>query len=295
MNQHTTESTPLDDAERTLETMRARHAVRAYTDEPVAEGTLDELRAEIDAINAASGLDFQMAAGLPDAFMGLKTHYGRFSGVHNAVALLGSDGTGRGDTLQSLNDANGTPSSPEAAALQERIGYWGERLALRMTELGLASSWAVLDATDAVPATEAWWTPRNGEALVWVLAFGHAARAGAKHRSKPMEKLTDVPEETMPDWFRAGMEAAMLAPTSLSQQPFTVTLVGGDGDGDGNGAHDDGEDEHGSNGIGLCGGRDGERKANITALPGLFSHVGAGTAKWHFEAVAGAEHCAWRM
>ncbi len=41
-----------------------------------------------------------MATGLDDAFLGLKTHYGRFTGVHNAIALIGrvvrvgaSDGT----------------------------------------------------------------------------------------------------------------------------------------------------------------------------------------------------------
>lgn len=286
-----TGSTPLGGTERTLETMRARHAVRAYTDEPVTEETLATLRAEIETINTASGLDLQMTAGLPDAFMGLKTHYGRFSGVHNAVALLGSDGTGRGDTLQSLKDSDGEPSSPEAAALQERVGYWGERLALRMTELGLATSWAVLDGADGLDAADTWWTPRDNEALVWVLAFGHAARAGAKHRSKPMEKLTDVAEDAMPEWFRAGMEAAMLAPTSLSQQPFKVTLVetpagGFNGDDENDGDHSDG---------GAASADFLEPKADIVALPGLFAHVGVGTAKWHFEAVTGAEHCAWRM
>lgn len=280
------------DIARTLDIMRARHAVRMYTDEPVPEEALAALRAEIDAINAAGEgrLHFQIATGLDDAFLGLKTHYGRFRGVHNAIALIGSDGSGRGDTLQSFKDAEGTPATPEATALQERIGYYGERLALRATELGLATSWAVLDGTDAVPAGDAWWTLRDGEALVWVLAFGHAVRPGAKHRSKPMEQLTDVPADAMPDWFRWGMEAAMLAPTSLSQQPFVVTLVGGHDDGEGAGAREDGgareDDTHGA---------EAGARADITATEGLFAHVGVGAAKWHFEAVAGPEHCAWRM
>ena len=279
--------------------MRARHAVRMYTDEPVPEDALAALRAEIDAINAASGLDFQMTAGMPDAFMGLKTHYGRFRGVHNAIALIGSDGSGRGDTLQSFKDAEGTPATPEATALQERIGYYGERLALRATELGLATSWAVLDGTDAVPAGDAWWTLRDGEALVWVLAFGHAVRPGAKHRSKPMEQLTDVPADAMPDWFRWGMEAAMLAPTSLSQQPFVATLVdGGLEDGEGKGERADGGDDAREDGGARANGTHGAEagaRADITATEGLFAHVGVGAAKWHFEAVAGPEHCAWRM
>ena len=83
-----------------LEAMEQRPAIRAYTDEPVDQAILDILRAEIDACNQESGLHIQMAAGLDDAFLGLKTHYGRFTGVHNAIALIGrvvrvgaSDGT----------------------------------------------------------------------------------------------------------------------------------------------------------------------------------------------------------
>lgn len=71
-----------------LEAMEQRHAIRAYTDEPVDQAILDILRAEIDACNQESGLHIQMAAGLDDAFLGLKTHYGRFTGVHNAIALI---------------------------------------------------------------------------------------------------------------------------------------------------------------------------------------------------------------
>ena len=62
------------------EAMEQRHAIRAYTDEPVNPAVLDILQAEIDACNQEGGLHFQMAAGLEDAFLGLKTHYGRFTG-----------------------------------------------------------------------------------------------------------------------------------------------------------------------------------------------------------------------
>ena len=30
----------------------------------------------------------------------------------------------------------------------------------------------------------------------------------------------------MPDWFKAGIEAALLAPTAVNQQKFTFTLDG---------------------------------------------------------------------
>ena len=247
-----------------LEAMEQRHAIRAYTDEPVNPSTLSILQAEIDACNQESGLHIQMATGLDDAFLGLKTHYGRFTGVHNAIALIGrvvrvgaSDGTvpdgatagvrghdattetatglaGAGkmtDTTQNgmttawhkATASDESATDPGEIALQEQVGYYGERLALRAVQLGLETSWAVLD--DADTAEHPWWCLHPGEKIVWMLAFGHGARPGGRRRSKPIEELCRIPDGmAMPDWFRAGMEAAMLAPTSLSQQPFLFTL-----------------------------------------------------------------------
>lgn len=147
-----------------LEAMEQRHAIRAYTDEPVDQAILDILRAEIDACNQESGLHIQMTTGLDDAFLGLKTHYGRFTGVHNAIALIGrpvrdgaADGHGAAGTNEhdaATETATGTadpsvavdtiPDGAAAAwhkaaaadesatdpceiALQERVGYYGER------------------------------------------------------------------------------------------------------------------------------------------------------------------------
>ena len=281
-----------------LEAMEQRHAIRAYTDEPVDQAILDILRAEIDACNQESGLHIQMAAGLDDAFLGLKTHYGRFTGVHNAIALIGRAERG-GAADDAMVDAGGHDTATEPAAgvaesgkmtdttqngmttawhkatasdesatdpgeiaLQEQVGYYGERVALRAVQLGLETSWAVLD--DADTAEHPWWCLYPGEKIVWVLAFGHGARPGGRRRSKPIEELCRIPDGmAMPDWFRAGMEAAMLAPTSLSQQPFLFTL------------HEDGT-------------------VSAEATEGLFAHVGLGCAKYHFEVGAGRENVRWR-
>lgn len=254
-----------------IEAMEARHAIRMYTDEPVADDVIAALQTEIDACNAESGLHIQMATGLDDAFLGLKTHYGRFKGVHNAIALIGSAVGVRAEGSEAAAAADdGSPANsgwtkegsedvaatdPGEIALQQTVGYYGERLALKATQLGVATSWAVLD--DAMSATDPWWTLEPGEKIVWVLAFGHGARPGGKHRSKPIEELCTVEDGSpMPDWFRTGMEAAMLAPTSLSQQPFHFTL------------HADGT-------------------VSAHATEGLFAHVGLGCAIYHFEAASG--------
>lgn len=262
-----------------IEAMEQRHAIRAYTDEPVDPSTLSVLQAEIAACNQESGLHIQMASGMDDAFLGLKTHYGRFTGVHNAIALIGRPETtgvpraaGANGTDAGMDDggaagqdaargwvkaeaADEVADDPGEIALQEKVGYYGERLALRLVQLGLDTSWAVLDDAGNAPAP--WWCLLPGEKIVWVLAFGHGARPGGRRRTKPIEELCRIPDGmAMPDWFRAGMEAAMLAPTSLSQQPFLFTL------------HEDGS-------------------VSAEATEGLFAHVGLGCAKLHFEIGAG--------
>lgn len=356
-----------------LEAMEQRHAIRSYTDEPVSEGVLEILRAEVRACNMESGLHFQMVSGLDDAFLGLNTHYGRFTGVHNAIAFIGrpqapaesgaadesarasdaettkaricsstiahaksavapapapaadeagtavtdaaapettadaddtmtaeipvvkpnvrdvadsaahtietvsaddatasADGTANADAPDNApaagwvkKDAEDRPAEdPAEIALQEKVGFYGEHLALRAVQLGLDTGWAVLD--DAGTAADAWWCLHPGEKIVWVLAFGHAARPAGRRRTKPMEELCEIPEGMeMPEWFRAGMEAAMLAPTSLSQQPFRFVLH-----------------------------RDGTVGAEVTE--GLFAHVGLGCAKCHFEIGAGRDNVTWR-
>lgn len=222
-----------------LEAIAQRHSVRMYSDKPVDENVLAELRNVIEECNAASKLHIQMISGVENAFCGAKTHYGRFSGVHNAIALVGSDDV-----------------SPH---LDEQIGYYGELLALRLVRLQCATSWAVLDNP-----TEYWWELKPSERLVCVLAFGYAARPGARHRSKPLESLCRIPSDlgTMPDWFRRGMEAVMLAPTSLSQQPFIFVL------------HENGT-------------------VSVEPSDGLFVGVGIGCAKCHFAIGAGLENFRW--
>ena len=42
---------------------------------------------------------------------------------------------------------------------------------------------------------------------------------GAKHKSKPLSKICDIPEADMPVWFKNGVKAAMMAPTAMKKRP----------------------------------------------------------------------------
>ena len=64
---------------------------------------------------------------------------------------------------------------------------------------------------------------KDDEKLVCVLALGYGSDQGTAHKSKDMGDLCVCPGE-MPEWFRNGMESAMLAPTAMNQQKFRFTL-----------------------------------------------------------------------
>lgn len=87
--------------------------------------------------------------------------------------------------------------------------------------LGLDSCWVALTFRKG----KCQYVARPGEKLVCVIALGYGEGHGVPHKSKPLEALCRT-EGPMPDWFRRGMEAALLAPTATNQQKFRFTLSG---------------------------------------------------------------------
>ncbi|MBW3092287.1 nitroreductase [Bifidobacterium sp. 82T10] len=224
------------------EAMEARHAVRDFADQPIDAAALDELRAAVAAANAEGGLNIRLVHDETDAFGGCPTHYGRFRNVRWCLALIGRDAAA-GDT----------------ADLDERAGYFGERLALTAVSLGLDTGWAVLHD---VAEHDDFWHLEDGERMPAAIAFGHATRPGRPHRSKPVEELGAVEGggtlADAPAWFVSALEAAQLAPSALGKQPFRFTLLA-----------------------------DGQT-VRAEALDGVQSEIGLGIAKLHMELGAAA-------
>ena len=181
-----------------LEAIRARHSVRQYLNKPLKPDELAALRAEVNACNRESGLHIQLLTNEPKAFEGSIARYGKFSGVTNYFALVGKAG-------------------PD---LQEKCGYWGERLVLKAQMMGLNTCWVALTFSKVKSAH----TLGDGEKLAAVIALGRGATQGVPCKSKTMEAVAKA-EGPMPDWFRAGMEAVLLAPTAVNQQKFLFTLM----------------------------------------------------------------------
>lgn len=178
-----------------MEAMKTRHAVRTFTDRKVEGQTEATLRQAIEDANRESGLHFQLCLNEPEAFQASKPHYGSFENCRNYIAVVAKPG----------ND--------------ETCGYYGEKLVLLAQTLGLNSCWVVLTYKKGKAAYEF----SNGEKLRCVIALGYGKTQGVQHRSKEMSEICNV-SGTMPDWFKEGMEAVLLAPTAVNQQKFFFTL-----------------------------------------------------------------------
>ena len=213
-----------------FEAMEMRHSVRQYIEKPLGAEEALALSEEIKLCNEESGLHIQLVKDEPKAFSGFMAHYGKFSGVTNYIALVG-------------------PKGPD---LDEKCGYYGERLVLKAQELGLNTCWVAM--TDSkIPGA---FKVEKGEALTVVIAVGYGKTEGVPHKSKAPEEVSNVSANS-PEWFKNGVRAALLAPTAVNQQKFYFTLENG--------------------------------KVTAKAKTAFYSKVDLGIAKYHFELGAGRQ------
>lgn len=217
-----------------IEAMNLRHSVRQYIDKPLEEDVISALKNKIDEINKESGMHIQLVVNEPRAFDGFMAHYGKFSNVANDIALIGKKGSD----------------------LDEKCGYYGEQLVLTAQQLGLNSCWVAMTYKKIKSAFEI----SNGEKLCVVIALGYGKTQGTAHKSKPIEKVINV-QGSVPQWFKNGAEAALLAPTAMNQQKFVLSL--------------------------------NENKVSAKAGKAFYSKVDLGIVKYHFELGAGKDNFIW--
>ena len=226
-----------------LEAIKQRHSVRRYVHKPLSAEIVETLRKKIEECNAEGGLHIQLVTNETKAFTGIFS-YGKFSGVENYLVMVGK----------------------KADDLDERVGYYGEQLVLLAQTLGLNTCWAGLSYRKVNET----YIVSDDEKLTCMIALGYGATQGHKRKSKTAEQVSNVGSDS-PEWFRNGVEAALLAPTAINQQKFSFTLL---------------PNEQGS-----------EVKPKVIAKRG-FSMVGytkmdIGIARLHFEIGAGKENFDW--
>ena len=218
----------------TLEAIKNRHAVRSYTDRKLEDDVKTALSDFIGECNRESGLHIQLVTDEPKAFDGFMAHYGKFRGVKNYIALIGKKDGG----------------------LEEKCGYYGEKIALYAQTLGLNTCWVAMSYSKVKSA----YTIEQDEKLLMVISLGYGETQGVQHRSKTAEQVSNIDKDS-PEWFRNGVEAALLAPTAMNHQKFMLELNG--------------------------------NKVSLKAETGSYVKTDLGIVKYHFEEGAGRENFEW--
>ena len=209
-----------------LEVMKSRHGVRQYTDKKIESDKRSVLNELAHECNSESGMNIQIIYDEPKCFDSFMAHYGKFSGCENYIAIVGK----------------------KSKDLDEKAGYYGEKLVLKAQELGLNTCWVAM--THGKSAAKI----KKGEKLAIIISLGYGKNQGVAHKSK---HLSDVCSQTdgVPAWFAKGMEAVMLAPTAMNQQKFKFILNGD--------------------------------QVKAIATGGFYTEIDLGIVKYHFEAVSG--------
>lgn len=217
-----------------MEAMEARHSVRQYENRALTEEAIAALQAEIDLCNRESGLHIQLVTNEPKAFDSFMAHYGKFSGVTSYIAMIGK----------------------KDSDLDEKCGYFGERLVLKAQQLGLNTCWVAMTYSKIKTA----FVIEKGEKLCIVIALGYGKTQGVPHKSKAIADVVTAGSE-MPTWFKNGVSAALLAPTAMNQQKFRFTQESG--------------------------------KVSVKAGIGFYTKIDIGIVRYHFEIGAGKNNFEW--
>ncbi len=93
-----------------------------------------------------------------------------------------------------------------------------------------------------------------------MIAVGYGQTQGSAHKTKTPKQVS-IYNGDEPEWFRQGIDAALLAPTALGKQAFMIKGL--------------------------------ENKVSIRCDNGIFSGVDTGLVKYHFELGAGKENFEW--
>ncbi|MCD7775592.1 MAG: nitroreductase [Clostridiales bacterium] len=217
------------------EAMAVRHTVRKYKNTPLSADMADKLNCRISEQNKKYGLSMKLVTQSNDAMPAIfaKT---MSKGVRNYIIIAG-------------------PNTPDIC---EKLGYSSADVMLYAQTLGL-NTWWIGGMYSRKNAKKNLGAGDNAK-IVGIVAVGYGEEQGVPHKSKAASEVASY-AGTAPDWFNAGVAAALLAPTAMNKQEFTIC-------GNGN-------------------------QVSMTCGKGSYSDVDLGISKYHFELGAGTENFTW--
>lgn len=213
------------------EAMKQRHMVRKYTDKIIPEELVIKLNERIEENNKKFGLSIKLMINNDKA-------------VNSIIKLLLAKGV-KNYIILSGNDSEN---------LAEKLGYSSADIMLYAQTLGL-NTWYVGGTFNRGVSK---YVP--GKKVIGIVAIGYGVNNGVAHKSKTIEEVSSY-EGNMPEWFKNGMEASLLAPTALNKQDYKIIGIG--------------------------------NTVKIQIDNGIFTGANKGLIKYHFELGASKENFTW--
>lgn len=211
----------------TVETIRERHSVREYDGKPLAQAEFDALGAVVKECARESGLDIQVVGDNPEVFnviarfgliRGCRTHVAfvvddakaadatraantaeeAAEAVATGVMVTGTMADGASaagancvEVDASVDGAAGAGCAKlggtTRAAVDEVIGYWGQKIVLAAQDMGLNTCWCALCSRKKSRAVVA-----LGKKVRLVIAVGHGKTQGFLRKTKSVGALSSV-------------------------------------------------------------------------------------------------------
>ena len=179
-----------------IDAIKERHSVRNYEAKKIEADKVEKIRAKIEELNKEGNLHLQFMEDAGKTYNKLFNKVAGLGSAPSVIACVGIDD----DTLE------------------QRVGYYGEKLVLFIQELGLNTCWAGTFNEKNIGAEVG-----DGEKLVISIAVGYGKDKGKPHKSKSPEQVIEAKGDR-PYWFNKGVDMALLAPTAINQQKFTIRL-----------------------------------------------------------------------
>lgn len=179
-----------------IDAIKERHSVRNYEAKKIEADKVEKIRAKIEELNKEGNLHLQF---MVDAGKTYNKLFNKVAGLGSAPSVIACVG---------IDDET----------LEQRVGYYGEKLVLFIQELGLNTCWAGTFNEKNIGAEVG-----DGEKLVISIAVGYGKDKGKPHKSKSPEQVIEAKGDR-PYWFNKGVDMALLAPTAINQQKFTIRL-----------------------------------------------------------------------
>ena len=151
-----------------------------------------------------------------DVFKGIIGSYGKIKDAPAFIAFIGN---------------------MDSASVQEEVGYTGEGVILEATALGLNTCWVAgfFKPESVASLVEI----KSNERVLAVTPVGYARRHesleeklmtgfGRTHRRVPIPRLiSSLTQDSLPEWIRASIQAARLAPSAVNRQPWGFDVQDG--------------------------------------------------------------------